>query len=307
MGINQSSQKNIFPITEEERQELKKDLNLNLENNNQKNIYSIIEEERQENESKIEVHEYSLINDKKENKEIFLSSLFPMELIPKLSEKIHTDYSSKINNQIQKTNKNSSNNYIFNINKEKKIFTGKKRIKELKEGEERHNKYFPDNILRKIQVHSINYIFDLMNELLYIKGYKEKFLKISYNFKNAINKNNVMKLKQSSIGDIIKQNISKKYRTKYVEDIKRNNKLFNQVNNDKFISQILNETYLFIFRNYYLKNKKEIKIDGLDFKLKNIKTLEDLLKKNNDDNRYMKMINEVIEKNYLPKKQFISN
>ena len=303
MESNNIIQSNVF--SNEEERKYKADLDCNLEEDNIKNIFSLDKEERQENgEFLEEIHDYIFENERQiqENIDTILSDLFPMDFFSIC--KIDSDDFSSINIQNQKTKYSTNNNFFFNVNKEKTIFSGKKRKKELKEGEERHNKYFPDNILRKIQVHSINYIFDFINELLNIKGYKDQFLNISYNFKKVINKKQVMKLKQSLIGDILNQNISEKYRTKCIENIESNMKLFNRVNNDKDIRQILNETYLTIFRNYYLENKKEVIINGLYFELKKPKTVEDLLSKYNEDKRYKYMINEVIKKNYLPKKQF---
>ena len=303
MESNNIIQSNVF--SNEEERKYKGDLDCNLEEDNIKNIFSLDKEERQENgEFLEEIHDYIFENERQiqENIDTILSDLFPMDFFS--ISKIDSDDFNSINIQNQKTKYSTNNNFFFNVNKEKTIFSGKKRKKELKEGEERHNKYFPDNILRKIQVHSINYIFDFINELLNIKGYKDQFLNISYNFKKVINKKQVMKLKQSLIGDILNQNISEKYRTKCIENIESNMKLFNRVNNDKDIREILNETYLTIFRNYYLENKKEVIINGLYFELKKPKTVEDLLSKYNEDKRYKYMINEVIKKNYLPKKQF---
>lgn len=300
-----------FFSNDEERQKYSKDVNLNFEEDI-KDIFPL-EEERKEKESILgsfwgEIHDYSLEKEMPvhENIDTILSDLFPMDFFSLPKEQIEFDNFSNINIQNQKTKSSTNNNIIFNLKIEKKVYSGKKRKKELKEGEERHNKYYPDNVLRKIQVHSINYIFDLINEILCIKGYKDKFLSIPYKFKKEINKNKVMKLKQSLIGDIINQNISKKYRTKCIEDIQRNMNLFNQVKNDTFFREILNETYLSILRNYYLKDKNDIIIDGFHFKLEKVKTIKDLKNKYNEDKRYIYMINEVIEKNYLPKDQFKS-
>ena len=46
-----------------------------------------------------------------------------------------------------------------------------------------HDKYHPDNMKTKIQVHFISFIFIFVNVVLRILGYKEQFDKIDYSLK----------------------------------------------------------------------------------------------------------------------------
>ena len=223
------------------------------------------------------------------------------------SETVKTNFSSENINQNENINNafnlNNEKKYLFKVNRENKKLSGRKRNLELKEGEFYiHNKYAVDNILRKVQCDYINYLIDVTNEILKVKNCKEKFLKISYDFKKDITNDNFEKVKNYKIGEIVKMDISKKYKKK---DPTTNRKSYEKVIKDKDIKGFFNETYLYVFLNYYFQNKKKIKLSGLEIDLKNIKTFEDFLNKNNDDDEngsYKEKILEVVKAVYFQKK-----
>lgn len=184
------------------------------------------------------------------------------------------------------------------------IRSGRKRNRPLQIGDKIHDKYFEDNILRKIQVHYINFIRFYINEILEILGFKVKFYDINYNIKKITNKTNISLLKSLSISDILCQNISRKFRKTYKQNKNINKIIFNKVINNDIIKDIVFQKYERLFKDVYLKNKKCININGQNIFLQTVKTFEDLLKKDKDfsTNRlYREKINEVIEKYYFKK------
>ena len=46
-----------------------------------------------------------------------------------------------------------------------------------------HDKYTIDNILRKIQVHYLNFLVEFINEILKYLGFKQRLFSLDYNFK----------------------------------------------------------------------------------------------------------------------------
>ena len=210
-------------------------------------------------------------------------------------------------------------NIIFGIKKEKKekkALGRKRKIDNTKnEKTHTHSKYDYDNIIRKIQVHFQNFLISFTNEILIHFGFNNKrFLNIEYNNKKDIKKETVEKLKSKEIGQILRQNISTKYKKQYKEDKGKNNKLYLEVTKNAeydSIRKILSETYINIFRNFYYLNKKDLNDYGLNITLSNnVKTYKDLLEnlsKQSEDDKYIEKIKEIVNECYLPKKRFINN
>ena len=218
---------------------------------------------------------------------------------------------SSINNSQEfQIDKNKSK--YFRIYKEKHkhniIRSGKKRKRPPQEGEKIHDKTTPDNILRKIQVHYLSFIRSYINEILGELGFNVKFVDINYNEKRIINKKKVSLLKTLNIGEILCQEISKKYRKQFKENEKKNHIIFEEVNKNKIISDILSQNYLRLFNDVYYINNKYIDRNGLHFKLsEKVATFEDLLKKNKANNindSYRRKIEDVVKKNYFFTKKF---
>ena len=211
----------------------------------------------------------------------------------------------QINMETIITSRKRKNN-IFNITKEKKEKkVGRKRVRELKNGEKSHTKYDQDNIIRKVQVDFYKFLVSFINDILKNLGIPEKFLKIKYNNIKNVKKQNVENFKLQKIGDILRKNISTKYKKQYKNNKDKNNRLFLEVTKNDIIKNILSETSINIFRNYYYKNKRDLKEYNIDIKLSNnIKTFENLLEKNNKDSLYTGKIKEMVAKFYLPQALF---
>ena len=195
----------------------------------------------------------------------------------------------------------SSSDSITTIKQVKQyINSGRKRARPLKKGEKPHGKDATDNILRKIQVHYLNFIICFMNELLKHSGYTYKLIKIDYNIKKVINKNNILSLKKMNIGEILCLKASPKFSTK---DKDNNYIICNKVKENEKVNYFLSQNYMQLFKDVYLNNKRSFKENGIVFELsKKVKTFEDLLNKqkgyDNIDEYKQKMI-DVINLHYL--------
>lgn len=215
-----------------------------------------------------------------------------------------------IADNIQLTNltKSQDLNENINISSYSKKFSGKKRKSLFEINAKSHTKDARDNIQRKIQVHSLNFIVIFINEILTHLNIKEKFINISYEFKKKINSQFVSKLKIKKIGEILCQKISPKNKIDYSQNKDKNVQVYNKVIENRIVKEILSETYLNVFRHFYLSNKRNINnYNGLNFTLsKKAKTFDDILnnKKVKDDEEYKEKIIEIIKKEYLPQKIF---
>ena len=169
-----------------------------------------------------------------------------------------------------------------NIEKQSKI--GRKRM---------HLNSSFDNIQTKIQVHFFSFIVNVSNDALYTQlGVKDfNFKDISYEIKKNIRQDNVEKLKNSPIGNIIKMKISKKYK-KFNESL--NDETFNKVCElSEWLNDFFKINYLICF-NYYYNNC--IKLEKITFKGKDIilskktKSFYDLLERTENKDIRNKLI-----------------
>ena len=81
-----------------------------------------------------------------------------------------------------------------------KLKSGRKRKRQLKDGEKIHDKFAADNILRKIHVHFMSFILSVVNELLnHLEDCPFKFIDIDYKNKKALNKKKFPSLKTCSV------------------------------------------------------------------------------------------------------------
>ena len=175
---------------------------------------------------------------------------------------------------------------LFNVEKQDKHRGRKRKEKSPSKrnyGPFTHSKFTSDNLIRKIQVHFMNFILDYANTILKKYGYWKKgdfFVKISYDFKKNINKDNINLLKKSNIEYVLCQNISSKFKTIGND---KNINIFKKVKENYIIKYLLSENYLQLFKDVYYKNKRIIKFKIGDYSdiidLTNTKMFEDLLKK----------------------------
>ncbi len=176
-----------------------------------------------------------------------------------------------------------------------------------------HGKNASDNLLRKLQNHYISFILSFLNNVLKNLNYEgnKRFLKLDYNFKKKIKKDNVETLKKKTIGDIISNKISPKY--------KFTRKDFNIIlcdeikKSDKVLRNILNENYILFFKKIYYKSVNKISLEeyGLNKEIilpKKVKMYKDLLKDNEGlDSFHSQNINKCMAKNFMPELIFSLN
>ena len=172
---------------------------------------------------------------------------------------------------------------------------GNKIIKKKK----KHDKFSKDNIKRKIQVHYIKFLRDLLNHIIkVILKENIEFKPLDYKFIMKIDKSSFISLKNESLGNIFKEHISPKYKN----DKKNNNiEIYNTIiNKSEILKNILGKKYL-EFINLYYKNNKKINLlkYGFDKDIilpNSIKSYEDLIKKNETDLSRDKLYNNKIQK-----------
>ena len=219
----------------------------------------------------------------------------------------------------------NAQNYSLNENKNsfKKLFQVKKEIsssrnnsteytrkkrgrkKEKENKNQTHDKYWMDNILKKIQIHFLSFIILFLNDILKSLNYSQQFLKLDQSFKENIKKDFVESLKKKTIAEIIDNKISIKYKKK-IKTID-NKKIYEELKDKENLKGLFKENYLELFKNVYYKNKKIINLKkyGIEKEInlsKEVKFYEDLLKKNgafDENSEYAKNINECIYINYL--------
>ena len=190
---------------------------------------------------------------------------------------------------------------IESKNEERQLIkSGRKRRRQLENGEKIHDRYSTDNILRRIQVHYMTFIINIVNELLNYLGYKYKFIDIDYNIKKAINKKQFYAIKKLNIAQIICQTSSPKFKN---HSKQKNNNIYEKVKGDEKVNQFLSKTFMELFKDVYLKDKRYINEYGLIFPLsEKVKTYKDLFskKKEKDEiNEYKKKVDEIIQIYYL--------
>ena len=203
--------------------------------------------------------------------------------------------SIEIKNVINENKEFNNHKFSLNLIKNKR---GRKssKISEIKVIK-KHDKFTIDNILRKFQVHYLNFIVSFINTILNNLGFKIKLFQLNYRLKENIGKNNIKYLKNSTLKEILSKEISHKFR--------KVNKNENKIIIDKIIkcpilNKILSEKYMYLF-DIYLKSQRIINLDkyGLDQTIElpiNIAMFDDLLKKNLKEKEYSKRLKECIDK-----------
>lgn len=156
-------------------------------------------------------------------------------------------------------------------------------------GENTHDKFSDDNLMRKIKSNITNYIITELNNSLRYKKYK--FLKWHKNLTENLKKELNIELLDRSIMDIISNTpIAKKY------------KKIDKDSNKKLVQKILEENResktIAIFNKKYIDIINEIRFDenNVYFFLKKIKEKEKNVKQNNniDIEKYIKLIKDLL-------------
>ena len=118
-----------------------------------------------------------------------------------------------------------------------------------------------DNVLRKIQVHFLNFIISFLNDIIYIHlNKKDKFfLKFSYSAKENIKFDYVEKLKKYNIKELIENlDVSSKYKSKKLEETENiNMRKLKDLSEYNWFNEFINKNILELFEIYY-NNKKPL-------------------------------------------------
>ena len=173
-----------------------------------------------------------------------------------------------------------------------------------------HDRFSIDNLLIKIKNHSLSLVAPFLNDILKVLLIEEEFLQLEHKFKINIKNNYFSEAKKKTLGEIICNKISSKYKYDKYENIKT----FYKVKDHEVFKKILNMDYITFFKRYYMESKKCINLKdfGLEHEIilsDKCKMYNDLIeqikKSKNDDNEgYIKSIKKCIDKNYISKRLF---
>ena len=200
--------------------------------------------------------------------------ILPINLFEKNEFLSIFDFTENENNSIypNNTNNNSENEMYQYINEpnlplyenENEIYNDvsndvlknkrgrKNKLKTTKKSRKTHSNKSFDNLLRKIQVHFLTFLINFVNDILKKDlnySHKFSFKQIKTEIKNNVKYENVSKLKEMTVGDILQKDISKKY--------KRYNKCYNREIFEKiqrksnWFDELFKMKYLELFNYYY--------------------------------------------------------
>jgi hypothetical protein len=205
--------------------------------------------------------------------------------------------------------------HIISSLKEKKILGRKKKGEAAAKKEDlSHGIYAEDNISVKIKTHYLNFIISFLNCIFPHLNYKKKLYKLDKGFKINIkkinSKDNIESLNDKTIGEIISNKISQKYRS--IQDKTNANKIIcEEIKNNPILNKILSENYLIFFKRFYYStdsfiNLKDYGLNKVIIFPKNVKNFKHLLKDNeNRGEKYIMSIKEHVLRNYLPGLKFL--
>ena len=197
--------------------------------------------------------------------------------------------------------KNKSKKQLFTTNKsELRNKRGRKIIKESKKAE--HTAKYIDNITRKIQVHFLTFLVDLINDIIStIPNIDISMKDLDYDMKCKVSKEYFEKMKKSSIKELFENiNITSKYK-KFEKNINKENiKQLIECDHDYF-SNLFEKDYLFLFRLYYNNGKplNKLSLFGKTIIISDeTETFYDLIQKPKNKESKFELI-EVAKKNFI--------
>ena len=247
---------------------------------------------------------------------------FPVKFVESSSEeneKTELENQNKFkkeNQKIKLENKNKSDksqHHKFKTWKEitkgpSKNLTGRKRKIPITEDDNQkiHDKYRTDNVKSFIQVKVMSSIPQFANEIVNDPdlGLEEipVFRKLDHGFTKNVNKKALEENKKKTIGDLLKIDISPKYKL-FSSD--SNKKEYEKMENNEIIKAIFSQKYIDYFNEVFYKNKRVIDLSkfGLQktIRLSNkVKFYEDIFKgEKKDDEKYRIGVEEVIKSKFL--------
>ena len=194
--------------------------------------------------------DYSLTNSEEEINWNILSSA-------NIDSREEKDSLYENSNLIKNSNESSPKTRYFHLSKNKKINRGKrgrhiiKKNNSSKPRKEHKNTSF-DNLLRKIQVHFLNFLINLCNDALKTEfdNFPFSFKLINTLTKESINSTKFNEFKEKAIIYFLKLDISSKYKKFKISHNK--NLLQNEkIKNSQWLNGLFNMKYIVLFNYYY--------------------------------------------------------
>jgi len=171
-----------------------------------------------------------------------------------------------------------------------------------------HDRFANDNLLTKIKNHSLSLVAPFLNDILKVLSIEEEFYQISHQYKINIKNNFFSESKKKTLGEIICNRISSKYKN---HDENENKRIFDKVKDIDVLKKVFNMDYITFFKRYYMESKKCINLRayGLENQIvlsEKCKMYNDLIKhiknSNIDDNENsIQRIKKCIDKKYIIK------
>jgi hypothetical protein len=230
--------------------------------------------------------------------------------LPKKFDKNHSNtHEDPCNDDTTKSNsiKNKSEpkkDDITMINKVEKTICGrKKKHPSDKSINNVHDKYSPDNIQRKVQVHFLSFVVDFLNVIIATQGFAQKFIDIDYSIKKQVKKDKVSKLKKETIGELLCEKVSSKFKKQIQESEFKNKIIYEEIrkSNNEGLNFIFSQSLISFFKNVYCQKEKVYVINGETITFSDrVQNYEDLLDECDND-RYREKIKEEVQNTYFKK------
>ena len=160
-----------------------------------------------------------------------------------------------------------------------------------------HGKLEKDNILRKVNVKCFSFIIGFANEIIADKHFEGKFFPLAKKIKENISQKWLKNLKGLTLGEILCNDISEKFKN---YDPNTNKIFYKQVIKNENIRKIFSVKFMTIF-NIFIKSQRNIKIGNIEHNISpEIKMFDDFLLKMkkkyvNDSELYIEKIKEIIK------------
>ena len=202
-------------------------------------------------------------------------SFDPSPLFEKVQneEKTEKEKSNQVTESKQKTDPTSKNLESLSVSDNESEVKEKKLLGRKIKGDtekRKHDKFRPDNKMRKVKSNFVNLLPDYVNSSLSMEH--PKFLKISKKVNEELSIDYNKNLMNQSLREIFslnpingrysKKNFSKNYNTELVEEIYSKNEELEAI-------EKLNQTYIQVLDNYRKNNLKQFKDSILDKEIKN--------------------------------------
>jgi hypothetical protein len=188
-------------------------------------------------------------------------------------EKTEKEKSNQVTESKQKTDPTSKNLESLSVSDNESEVKEKKLLGRKIKGDtekRKHDKFRPDNKMRKVKSNFVNLLPDYVNSSLSMEH--PKFLKISKKVNEELSIDYNKTLMNQSLREIFslnpingrysKKNFSKNYNTELVEEIYNKNEELEAI-------EKLNQTYIQVLDNYRKNNLKQFKESILDKEIKN--------------------------------------